>query len=193
MKHVVVPERVESALSSLWITRRFAKIQSSRETIYGNGSDVNSHWQIEGLVKVKTLRERQFKLSFESARLYPHGIPCVENFSSQIPTLSLYLTNKKAKNRMVDIEENGILLESLFSSYLQDVNRSNPFNFEIPLDQITRLNEVFDFKGIVIVKRKGHKPLSEYPIIVGHATFLENKRLSELPTQLTLSNSLDQE
>ena len=93
--------------------------------------------------------------------------------------LSLYMTKKKPKKRMADVEETGHLvvcdskdgfIDSLLGKHAKHTT------FDVSLKDCP---DVQDYAGCVIVKRKNESPLTDEPVVFGFARFSQNAR--EMP------------
>ena len=90
--------------------------------------------------------------------------------------LSLYMTKKKPKKRMADIEETGDFvscdsadghIDSLLGKH------ANATTFDVSLKDAP---DVAAYKGCVIVKRKGDPPLTDEPVVFGFARFSQGAK-----------------
>mmetsp|Transcript_47254 Transcript_47254/g.56830 ORF Transcript_47254/g.56830 Transcript_47254/m.56830 type:complete len:248 (-) Transcript_47254:2057-2800(-) len=103
---------------------------------------------------------------------------------SDTSNLSWYLTRKKPKKRMIEIEENELMInfrrrkhkssggkpKGICGSFEDWCGGRNEY-FEIPLGrEITELN-ISEFSGIVLIKRKDDHPQTEEPVVVGYTQF----------------------
>ena len=184
--HIIARERasghVGKGKSPLWVTRRCANIKPNVNAAPKDSDDPQEKWSLEGTVKIKSLRHHILILSFENVRLFSNNRtnpPIGENLP--VPRLSLYLTRKCPKSRMVDIEENGSLIETTIDGFLQTSHHGKPSTFNVPLCNQYTMKDIFSSVGIVVVKRKDDYPLSEVPLVVGFGSFVDHKPKKKTP------------
>jgi len=180
IQHCVDPERsqvlVKNGKFPLWITRKYGKIQSCTESMYSilggtSAGKTQFSWVLQGKVKIMSMKDIGFKISVESFQLNS----TIDNFSEHnISTLSFYLTRKKSKNHMVDIEENGVLLDYTMSLKKMYQSKIGPIQFDVSMKNLS-LKDVIEVMGFAIVKRKQNSPTSDFPIVLGYANFSLNK------------------
>ena len=195
INYIVASERADNDIdhnkSHLWITRRFAKIKGCSDPF---ATDIKRKFSLEGFVEFKSLRDRAYKLCFENIRVFIDDKAClgnkdIENF--EIPQLSLYLSMKCPKKRMVEIEENGILIEQNVTRFLCEMDPKQSSSFDVTIKDPKIILQLFSVVGIVIVKKKGHHPLSEHPLIAGIATFKNYETSSKRPDFDSVEKTLE--
>lgn len=179
---IVMKERAGME-GGLWVPKRFAEIKK--------GDDRHRMNYIEGECELRGLRDL-YKLSFTNLRIIQKFKEAetdsdedsdddivIERRAQQRVKLSLYMTKKKPKKRMADIEETGHFVScDTKDGYIDTLigKHAKAANFDVSLKDCPNVDE---FAGCVVVKRKGDNPLTDEPIVFGFARFSQNAK--EMP------------
>ncbi|GMI18476.1 hypothetical protein TrLO_g1181 [Triparma laevis f. longispina] len=176
---VVMGERAASE-GGLWVPKRYAEIKK--------GDDRHGANYLEGGVELRSLRDL-YKLSFTNSRVisrFKEVEPdsdedsdddmVIERKLKNRVKLSLYMTKKKPKKRMADIEETGdLILCDTADGFIDTLlgKHADTTTFDVSLKDAP---DVSAYKGCVVVKRKGDSPLSDEPVVFGFARFSQNAK-----------------
>ena len=160
---VVMKERAGME-GGLWVPKRFAEIKK--------GDDRHRMNYIEGECELRGLRDL-YKLSFTNTRIIQKFKEAesdsdedsdddmvIERRVKQRVKLSLYMTKKKPKKRMADIEETGHLVKcDTPDGFIDGLigKHAKTTNFDVSLKDCPNVEE---FAGCVVVKRAEESPIN---------------------------------
>jgi len=159
----------------LWVPKRYADIKK--------GDDRHKSNYVEGGIELRSLRHL-YKLSFTDCRIIARVAEpdppsdedsddemVIQRREKQRIKLRLYMTQKKPKKRMADIEETGhmVVCDSP-DGYIDTLlgKHANATNFDVSLKDVP---DVSQYAGMVIVKPKMESPITDEPIVFGYARF----------------------
>jgi Leucine-rich repeat (LRR) protein/Ca2+-binding EF-hand superfamily protein len=176
---IVMNERANTE-GGLWVPKRFAELKKGDERHHLN--------YLEGNVELRALRQL-YKLSFSECRVVSRFKEAeepsdsdndddmtIEQVQKKRIRLSLYMSHKKPKKRMADIEETGHLVQCDTNDGFVDAllgKHSKLTTFDVSLKDCP---DPGDYTGCVIVKRKSEPPLTDEPVVFGFARFSKSAK-----------------
>ena len=139
---------------------------------------------IEGEIELRSLRHL-YKLSFTNARVVSlfrepeeesdsddDDLFAAQKSAAARIKLRLYMSKKKPKSRMADIEETGHPVNCADSKDgffdLLVGKGANPTTFDVAMRDVP---DIASYAGCVIVKPKAEPPMTDEPIVFGYARF----------------------
>ena len=175
---IVMNERAATE-GGLWVPKRFSELKK--------GDDRHNFNYMEGNVELRALRAL-YKLSFSECRVisrFREEEPpsdsddddmTIEKVDKKRIKLSLYMSKKKPKKRMADVEETGHLVQCDTADGSIDHllgKHASMTTFDVSLKDCPDPGE---YAGCVIVKRKSDPPLTDEPIVFGFARFSKSAK-----------------
>lgn len=152
---VLAPEREE-----LWCTEKYGDLCQGDKRL--------ASAFVTGRVEMRQLRGMLYKIEFFDYAVV-HRRKVEDALNARV-----YLTKKKAKSRMADLEETGCLVST---------NPSSESHWTLSLAEVA--GDPREFKGLVVAKPAQSEPVSEEPAIYGYVRFINDR-----PEVATTENAL---
>lgn len=138
---------------------------------------------VTGRVEVQQLRGL-YKIAFKDITIVYRRT--AEDGSKLPLNARVYLTKKKAKRRMADLEETSYVVPTpkTAGGYI-GIPEATLGNFDLTLRDAP--DDPRTYKGLVIAKPANEKPLTEEPIVFGYVRFIDDR--PEIPTTVRLATA----